>query len=218
MKTSKFEIKSQAPWLAGALVATAGSSQAANVQITLTGNQVSNALGDTLDADVTGDGVDDMWERGFVSSTSTAMVFANLNINRHSGGSDFIILAANYDLPKGFGLKPSGFDISMGWLYSSAAGSIDRLIDIQFTDERINGGATTNAWLDVTVKNVSTTNHSVSLNRVVFDDAGTAAPDGIVAGGLAEEEWTTVPEPSSLAMLALGAGGLLVRRKREAAA
>ncbi len=57
---------------------------------------------------------------------------------------------------------------------------------------------------------------TIYINRLIFDDESTTAPAGVVSG-VAEAEFSAVPEPSSLSLLALGAGGLLARRRRKAA-
>ena len=56
--------------------------------------------------------------------------------------------------------------------------------------------------------------HIVQLTRLVFDDASTMRPDAMNVS-TTETYTELVPEPSSLALLALGAGGLMTRRKRE---
>jgi hypothetical protein len=60
-------------------------------------------------------------------------------------------------------------------------------------------------------------NHTVELSRLIFDDANTTRPAFASIPG-AQTAWSAVPEPSSLGLLALGAGGLLARRRRAMAA
>jgi hypothetical protein len=85
---------------------------------------------------------------------------------------------------------------------------------ITFSDARINGGATTSGWLEVNAFNTSTTDHTVQLTRLIFDDASTTRPVFAEIPGT-QTEWAAVPEPSSLGLLALGAGGLALRRSRS---
>ena len=84
---------------------------------------------------------------------------------------------------------------------------------ILFTDTRINGGVATEAWVEVNAYNTSSTNHTVALSRLIFDDANATRPAFASVPGVQTEY---VPEPSSLALLALGAGGLMMRRRRAA--
>jgi hypothetical protein len=91
---------------------------------------------------------------------------------------------------------------------------------ITFTDRRINGGLPTEAWLQVNAFNTSATSHTVELARLIFDDANTARPYFETIPGV-QTEWqvSAVPEPgSNLALLALGAGGLTLRRRLKRAA
>ena len=95
------------------------------------------------------------------------------------------------------------------------AGVASYLNPITFTDSRINGGVPTEAWLQVNAFNTSARNHTVEFARLIFDDGSTTRP---VFGSFPEvqPEWqvSAVPEPgSNLALLALGAGGLTLRRR-----
>jgi hypothetical protein len=73
--------------------------------------------------------------------------------------------------------------------------------------------------LQVKAFNTSDTSHTVELARLIFDTESTTRPVfGSVPGG--QTEWVAaVPEPgSNLALLALGAGGLTLRRRLKRAA
>jgi hypothetical protein len=89
------------------------------------------------------------------------------------------------------------------------------LVPLQFTDGRI-GVGTRSGWLDVTAT-ASSTLYEVRIHRLIFDDASTTAPTGLTSASTGIPEWSAVPEPSSLGLLALGAGGLIARRRRQAA-
>jgi hypothetical protein len=61
----------------------------------------------------------------------------------------------------------------------------------------------------------------VQIHRLIFDDASTTAPTGLTSASTGIPEWqvSAVPEPgSNLALLALGAGGLTLRRRLKRAA
>ena len=196
-----------------ALAATAASSHAATVQITLTGNKLSStsAGGNTLNADLTGDGTADV----IVKSTLNRASMVSVNLK----GLGFAI-AGKY----GFTNRPNYFQrprlgpngIGGGSIYTPVPSALTALNPITFSDNRINGGAVTGAWLEVRAFNVSATSHTVQLTRLIFDDASATRPVFASIPG-AQTAWVAVPEPSSFALLGLGAAGLLARRRRQAA-
>jgi hypothetical protein len=83
-----------------------------------------------------------------------------------------------------------------------------------FADNRINSGSPTSVWLEVNSFNTSAVFQSIVLTRVIFDDASTTRPSFTMIPGT-QTEWSAIPEPSSLGLLALGAGGLLARHRRK---
>ena len=87
-------------------------------------------------------------------------------------------------------------------------------------DTAVRGGAPTDGWLDVTATGRSAGEFGrVDVYRFVFDDSGLGAPAGVAHADAAYPEYgAAVPEPSGLGLLALGAGGLLARRRRAMAA
>jgi hypothetical protein len=89
-----------------------------------------------------------------------------------------------------------------------------------FTDANINGGLETNGWLDLSATS-GPAGQEVRIHRLIFDDASTTAPTGVAFTDGAYPAWSVsaVPEPgSNLALLALGAGGLTLRRRLKRAA
>jgi hypothetical protein len=191
----------------GTLTALAATAHAATVQITLTGNKISStsAGGNDLKPDITGDLVSDLTITSSFVSGSVGRAFINGGGVYASFSSVFFAIAQ---------FAPGGVGIG-----SAAGGSplnINYLNPITFTDSRINSGAATDAWLQVNAFNTSLTSHTVALTRVIFDDASTTRPAFSSIPGT-QTEFSAVPEPSGLALLALGAGGLLTRRKRQAA-
>lgn len=184
------------------------------MQITLTGNKISSTGGNQLVADLTGDNIDDVEfgrARFYKSSVEVEVGPA--------GGplGDFV-----YALSSGSSFYVEARFMSVGGVgrgYSNGEGgqATSYLNPITFTDSRINGGAPTEGWLQVNAFNNISADHTVELSRLIFDDASTTRPAFATLPD-PQTEWGGVPEPSVLGLLALGAGGLLLRRSRAKAA
>jgi hypothetical protein len=220
MKTKQTTIhRSGAKWLPGAmaLAATTASSQAAVVQITLTGNMISSSGGNQLYLDLTGDATPDI---GFESVELPGnWAIGRVRIPLFGGFSMGTFRAQYNEVAQVFYNKPmfynSGGVGSGGFNTSPIASSAVALNRFYFTDSRINGGAITEAWLEVNAFNESKTSHTVQLTRLIFDDGSTTRPAFSSIPGV-QTGWSAVPEPSSFALLSLGAAGLLARRRRVA--
>ena len=181
----------------GALaIAGASAANGATVQITFTNNVLSTTSG-TVDfvADLTNDGLDDVGGavRSFRCSIYTP-IFTTLGVASvgYGGRVDFARLKV--------------------WTSTT-----DRaLVSFTFSDARINNSLVTAGYLDM--EGFATgSSASLKIHRLIFDDASITAPTGLTSASTGIAEWVAVPEPSSLGLLALGAGGLLARRRRQAA-
>jgi hypothetical protein len=239
MKTKQTTIhRSGAKWLPGAmaLAATAASSQAATVQITLSGNMISSTGGNQLNADVTGDGGADItfasatfWDQMQQGDNSAGAAVKVGDVGQaavrvrveHWANSEKPYAVVMGGRP---GVAPIGLTLGFGTAYYpnwgvSANGTTAQqaafLYKFDFSDPNIRGGAVTNAWLEVRGLNESRASHTLALTRVFYDDATGVLPVFATVNDV--PGWAAIPEPSSFALLGLGAAGLLARRRRQAA-
>jgi hypothetical protein len=88
--------------------------------------------------------------------------------------------------------------------YYPAGGNLDNGLNL-FGFAFVAGGTSLFGWGTI---NLDTTHGIVTIENWTYDDGGASVHIGTTAG-------TSVPEPSSLALLALGAGGLAAWRTRK---
>jgi len=179
-------------WMAGATAATAAgvtASQASTITINLVNNYISAAGGNHLNADLTGDGQPDVT----IANAFNAVVpdgiyyhnsYANVDLNGVHAQASF------------FGNSVFGF-VQLGSRTGFSHGGgvyLTGSIPIFFKDLHINGGARTRGFLEVTV----------SSQRLPFFAAEVQ---------LDSFTYNTPDQGSSLALLAMGAGGILALRR-----
>jgi hypothetical protein len=190
--------------MVGATAATAAgvtTSQATTITVNLLNNYISATGGNHLNADLTGDGHPDVTITGAKYSRRTII---------SGGGSPESVFSASVFINGVFarGYRRIGnpysymrlgshiLRSSCNCLTSSLTGSIP----IFFKDLHINRGAPTKGFLEVTV-----TSTEIQLDSFTYNDPPTG-------------RGATLPDQgSSLALLAIGAGGILALRRRRAA-
>ncbi len=195
----KIQRQTELPRFAVGALAIAGASAAngATVQISFANNVVSS-VGSGLNnfiADLTGDGLADV--KGYPGTSSISV----RNIEALWGNNNVLGFA-------------SDTSVRLGGRGFTTADTDRALVKFIFSDPEINNGSVTSGFLDMQASKNG--DLSVQIHRLIFDDASTAAPTGLTSASTGIQEWSAVPEPSSLGLLALGAGGLLARRRRAA--
>jgi hypothetical protein len=181
-------------WMAGATAATAAgvtASQASTITINLLNNYISATGGNHLNVDLTGDGQPDL-------TIANSFFFSHHYATTY--GATFYRFAVRVELNgviaygRDNGEYPSG-SVQLGSQHGFHSGnygtfSLTGSIPIFFKDLHINNGALTKGSLEVTVQE-----SRVQLNSFAYN-----TPD----------------RGSSLALLAMGAGGVLALRRWRA--
>ena len=194
-------------WMAGATAATAAgvtASQASTITVNLFGNYISAYGGNHLNADLTGDGHPDLTIAGasffhrlyYIGSTAFFRDGARATLN----GVVAYGFAFGDGGPIGEILGSKTADVR----YAGGPSTLTGSIPIFFKDLHINGGAPTKGSLEVTV---SSRDPHVQLDSFTY-----------TSNTLDQASSRTLPDQgSSLALLAMGAGGILALRRWRAA-
>jgi MYXO-CTERM domain-containing protein len=198
-------------WMVGATAASAagvGASEAGLVTISLSGNNISVFGPNNLNADLTGDGHPDLTIANAYYNGHPGPFAAGVSLNGVKAGVQFFESGAPLGIFSGtitLGSKRAFWFINPYFQTGPATVgtlSLTGSIPIFFKDLHINGGAPTEGFLQVTVGVTA-----ISLDSLTYNS-------NTPVGGAS----VTVPEQgSSLALLAMGAGGILALRRRRAA-
>ena len=195
-------------WMAGATAAGAAGvtvSQASTITINLTNNFIS--FGNHLNADLTGDGHPDLTIANAYLPSSNYFGTARVSLNginasgyqRSSGNTWFYRMRLGLRVAHYYRHLRTTFRSS----FVSGTPSLMGAIPIFFKDLHINGGAPTKGLLEVTVG----TGAFIQLDSLTY-----TSNTPVQGSSLAK-----VPdEGSSLALLAMGAGGVLAFRRWRA--
>lgn len=178
--------------LASASAALTTPATASVVQITLTNNLFSTSS-DSLNGDLTGDTNSDF---PFITGTPSTRVRSHAttavttksryyNVRVNLSPSQWVG-SAGYAYNKNNGVLGSqnGYRAAIGFSVSrnSSPRDIHEFTSVSFTDSRINDGNPTRGLLEIRAFNTSKTEHTVQLLRLIFDNADTREPSGVVAG------------------------------------
>ena len=207
-------------FVVGAL-ATAGASMvnAATVQITFTNSFISSIYGNMLDDDYGDDGGADMVGNA-ASPSFRGGALASLRAGIGSGLNSVLRgIAVRYVTNISYrDRQVAGVDSITDIRFGAEDAVVRNLAELYFSDSNIKGGEVMIGYLDITAVSNFAGEQRVTVHRLIFDDDTGGAISGLNVTDPAFSEFAAIPEPSSLGLLALGAGGLLARRRREKAA
>jgi hypothetical protein len=195
-------------WMAGATAATAAgvtTSHASLITINLANNYI-NFGANHLNPDLTGDGHPDLTMANVYAGPSSIFpALVNVSLNGIRAGLSFYESGGHYIYRMGLGSRGATyvrirtFTHSMTRHYGTP--SLMGSIPVFFKDLHINGGAPTRGLLEVTVG----TGVGIQLDSLTYNTSG---PGSRLA---------TIPDGGSgLALLAMGAGGMLAFRRWRA--
>jgi VPDSG-CTERM motif len=185
-------------WMAGATAATAAgvtASQAGTITINLLNNYISATGGNHLNADLTGDGRPDLTIAGAFFSRYRRSVSSYFlgSVFRAAADLNGVHAYAFFDQDQDAGTARLGSHNAYTMYGFRQPYYLKGSIPVFFKDLHINGGTPTSGSLNVTVLG-SYADAEINLNSLTYN---------------------TVPDQgSTLALLALGASGVLALRRR----
>ena len=213
----KRQATTQLPRFVVGAIATAGASVAsgATVQISFDNNVVSTSTGLTnFLGDLTGDGVEDAV--GEIRAGGFGYLSMIMGAEKEKVASAGAFAGSMFGPGGNFvWMNRDAVQVPLG-----STAEIRGVTKVSFSDSWINTGGLSGGWLDVTARSGSD-GVSFQIHRLIFDDASLNVAEGITASSTGITDVTHIyhiPEPSSLGLLALGAGGLMMRRRRSQAA
>ena len=237
-------------WMVGATAVSAAAStvvQAQTAQISLINNQNDSVSGNSLSLSVStghpfGSVSHAFNANGIINYYGYVSFDANANLKLNGAANKIWGTAWHYASNNKF-VAELGSIAGTKWNKLAGAenssGSMNHafiLTPFTLTDPNVNGGADTNALLEIEAFNQSSTDDTIALLSIFYDmndnntpslsidpTLGTITGDTIQVVGTSDAATGTytpvaVPEPSGLALLALGAAGILARRKLKKAA
>jgi hypothetical protein len=196
-------------WMAGATAATAAgvtASQASAITINLVGNYISALGGNHLNADLTGDGHPDLVITGANASRHFHYIGTSTRVYDSGVGAILNGIEARAWFygdggPIGEALGSKQYSVRYRGDPSTLTGSIP----VFFKDLHINGGTPTIGSLEVTVFSFGPVDvtPTIQLDSLTYNTPGQGSRPALA-----------VPDQgSSLALLAMGAGGILALRR-----
>jgi hypothetical protein len=213
--------------MAGATAAAATAAphaHAQTAQITLINNQIDSISGDNLSLEITAG-------HPFGASANAAANGAGASLHMVVDPNSYpVALRASAVQVGPFFIASIAATQTVQHIGSKAPQDAFALVPVTLTDPNVNNGLLdTNALLEVEAMDLSSTDFSVSLLALYYTEGSTTQPDltidsmtGGVSGsyanvGSADNGVYTaaVPEPSTLGLLAMGAGGILALRRRR---